>query len=71
MASADKQLYEDLIRVRNQYPRVVEWLDSRLNSHKTALVRLVTAEDIKIAQGRAQEISDLLHVIQHAEQNLR
>lgn len=71
MLKDDKRLYEELIAVRNQYPKVVEWLAGRLESHKSALVRLSSLEDIKTAQGRAQEAADLLQAIQHAEERLR
>lgn len=71
MVKDNKRLYEDLIAIRNQYPTVVTWLSERLENHKSALVRLSTLEDIKNAQGRAQEAADLLHTIQHAEERLR
>lgn len=71
MTKDDKRLYEELISVRNQFPKVVEWLAARLEGHKGALVRLSSLEDIKTAQGRAQETMDILHAIQHAEERLR
>jgi hypothetical protein len=61
---------EAMLRIRSAEPALVKWLESRLNEHKTALVALPDAAEFKTAQGRAQEVSQILAYFQQADELL-
>jgi hypothetical protein len=69
MTHTDKQVLEAMVSIRNQHPKFVEWLQGRLDEHKARLVGLDSLAEIKIAQGRAQESTDIVRAIQQAGQN--
>lgn len=71
MIAPDKKVLESLISIRNQHPHVVEWLSSRLENHKTALVLLPEADKFQVAQGRAKEVLEILTLFQQAESHIK
>lgn len=69
-----KNTYEDyeafaVLNVNN--PRFVEWLKRRLKATETTIRTGRDEVDVRWAQGRAQEIADMIEAIEGAAEILR
>jgi hypothetical protein len=67
----DQQAIESLARIKIQEPRFVEWLQSRLEKCRDDAVMQRDDVPIRWAQGRAQELRDILEAVNSAADILR
>jgi len=61
---------EVLLRLGSTEPKLVEWLQERLEQHKDDIVKQGNEVALRIAQGRAQELIEILGYIQRAQEHL-
>lgn len=71
MAKVDRTQLEVLARIKAQEPRFVEFLQSRLHSHVGQTIAQQDDVSLRWAQGRAQEATDLLQLLENAADALR
>lgn len=71
MAKIDTQVLESLARIGYAEKRLMDWLDERLNEHKERLMQQTDDVQMRILQGRAQELAELRVLIKTAPELLR
>lgn len=71
MAKIDHQVLESLARIGYVEKRLMDWLDERLNEHKERLMQQTDDVQMRILQGRAQELAELRVLIKTAPEVLR
>lgn len=71
MAKVDRKYLEVLARVKAQEPALVEFLQARLHSHVGQTIAQNDDVSLRWAQGRAQEVTDLLQLLDQAAEALR
>jgi hypothetical protein len=70
MAGPSKEILEALVRIKGSEPKLVEWLQERLEAHKHALVS-IDDQAFRVAQGRAKEVASIIETIQQASTQLQ
>jgi ATP-dependent protease HslVU (ClpYQ) peptidase subunit len=67
----DKTVLEALARLKSAEPKLIEWLNSRLESHTVQLVNQKDEVGVRWAQGRVQETAEIIQLINNAAEILR
>lgn len=63
----DVRQLEALARIKVQEPDFVDWLERRLKEHLAAMRRQRDDVDVRWAQGRTQEIEEILSFVNDAQ----
>lgn len=71
MAKIAPQVLESLARIGFAEKPLVDWLDERLNEHKERLMYQTDEAQMRVFQGRAQELAELRVLIRTASELLR
>lgn len=67
----DKRVTESLARVNGTEPHLLEWLRDRLKRHQDHVVHERDDVAVRWAQGRTQELTDLIKAFEGAANDLR
>lgn len=67
----EQQVLEALARVQASEPHLVAWLETRLNHQMSNMVKQSDEIAVRWAQGRSQELQELLDNLQGAANILR
>lgn len=70
MDNSEVKFLEALVRVRNSEPELVAGLRRMYEQRRDALLRVREVLDVGNAQGRAQELRELLSLIENAGDQL-
>lgn len=62
---------EALARLKSSEPRLVEWLEQRAQRHIIQMVNQTDDVAMRMAQGRVQEVTEILDIIKDAGNILR
>lgn len=52
-------------------PKFVEWLESRLTRHRDEALSARDEIDVRLAQGRGQELANIIKLMKDANETLR
>ena len=70
MLKPDQSVLEALARIGVQEPKFIEWMRGRLNVVTNVTIQERDDTTLRMAQGRAQELADILAFIQQAPELL-
>jgi hypothetical protein len=62
---------EVLASVHLHQPKFVEWLESRLARHRDEALSARDEIDVRLAQGRGQELANIIKLMKDANETLR
>lgn len=71
MAKIAPQVLESLARIGFAEKPLMAWLEERLNEHKEKLMYQMDEAQMRVFQGRAQELDELRSLIKAAPELLR
>lgn len=70
MAKIAHQVLESMARIGYAEKHLMDWLDERLNEHKEKLMYQTDDVQLRVFQGRTQELAELRNLIKNAPELL-
>lgn len=70
MDTAERQFLEALARVRHTEPAILAGLKARFERRKEGMLKVRELIDVGVQQGRAQELRELLDLIENADDHI-
>lgn len=71
MAKVDNKVLESMARMRFAEKAFCDWLDERLAGYQTSIMFQTDEVQMRIMQGRAQELAEIRHLIKEAPDLVR